>query len=69
MYEAVAAALLKRAGPKLEHQTYKQICGEFHAASAFGFSIAVKLAREKNCGVLLYTLSLRGAKAICCVQP
>ena len=69
MYEAVAAALLKRAGNKLEHQTYKQLCGEFHSASAFGFSIAVKLAREKNCGVLLYTLSQRGAKALCVVQP
>jgi 3-oxoacyl-(acyl-carrier-protein) synthase len=69
MYEAVATALLKRAGNKMEHQTYKQSCGEFHSASAFGFSIAVKLAREKNCGVLLYTLSQRGAKALCLVQP
>jgi hypothetical protein len=69
MYEAVATALLKRAGGKLEHQTYKQLCGEFHSASAFGFSVAVKLAREKNCGVLLYTLSQRGAKALCVVQP
>jgi 3-oxoacyl-(acyl-carrier-protein) synthase len=69
MYEAVVSALLKRAGKKLEHQTYKQLCGEFHAASAFGFSLAVKLARETNCGVLLYTLSQRGAKALCVVQP
>ncbi len=68
-YSAVAAALSKRAGRKLEHQTYKQLCGEFHSASGFGFSVAVNLAREKKCGVLLYTLSLRGAKAICCVQP
>ncbi len=67
-YESVAAELAKRAG-KMEHQTYKQLCGEFHAASAFGFSQAVKLAQEKNCGVLLYTLSLRGAKAICLVEP
>jgi hypothetical protein len=69
MYEAVAAALLKRAGKKLEHQTYKQLCGEFHSASAFGFSIAVNLAREQKRSVLLYTLSQRGAKALCCVQP
>jgi hypothetical protein len=61
--------LSKRAGKNLEHQTYKQLCGEFHSASAFGFSLAVKLAREKNCGVLLYTLSLRGAKAICLIEP
>ena len=69
MYEAVAAALQNRAGKNLEHQTYKQLCGEFHSASAFGFSIAVNLAREKNCGVLLYTLSQRGAKAVCLVEP
>jgi 3-oxoacyl-[acyl-carrier-protein] synthase II len=69
LYEAIALALPERAGKKLEHQTYKQLCGEFHAASAFGFSLAVKLAHEKKCGVLLYTLSLRGAKALCVVQP
>ena len=68
-YAAVAAALSKRAGRALEHQTYKQLCGEFHAASAFGFSVAVNLVRQGRRGVLLYTLSPRGAKAICCVQP
>ena len=69
LYESVAAELSLRSGKNLEHQTYKQLCGEFHSASAFGFSIAVQLAREKNCGVLLYTLSLRGAKAMCVVAP
>jgi hypothetical protein len=68
-YSAVAAALSARIGRALEHQTYKQHCGEFHSASGYGFSVAVNLAREKKCGVLLYTLSPRGAKAICCVQP
>jgi 3-oxoacyl-(acyl-carrier-protein) synthase len=68
-YSAVAAALSKRAGRPLEHQTYKQLCGEFHSASAFGFSVAVDLVRQRQCGVLLYTLSTRGAKAICCIQP
>ncbi|HEY5344826.1 MAG TPA: hypothetical protein VIK62_00610, partial [Verrucomicrobiae bacterium] len=68
-YIAVAAALAARAGRPLEHQTYKQHCGEFHSASAFGFSVAVELARAKKCGVLLYTLSPRGGKALCCVQP
>ena len=63
-YESVAAELSALAGKNLEHQTYKQHCGEFHSASAFGFSQAIKIAREKNCGVLLYTLSLRGAKAV-----
>ena len=69
MYQSVASALQKSAGKNLEHQTYKQLCGEFHSASAFGFSFAVNLAREKNCGVLLYTLSQRGAKAICLIEP
>lgn len=68
-YSAVVAALSARAGRPLEHQTYKQFCGEFHSASGYGFSVAVKIVREKKCGVLLYTLSPRGAKAICCVQP
>jgi 3-oxoacyl-(acyl-carrier-protein) synthase len=68
-YAAVATALSKRAGRKLEHQTYKQLCGEFHSASGYGFSVAVEMARGKKCGVLLYTLSPRGAKAICCIQP
>jgi 3-oxoacyl-[acyl-carrier-protein] synthase I len=67
-YAAVVAALSAHAGRTLEHQTYKQLCGEFHAASAFGFSVAVELVRQGHRGVLLYTLSPRGAKAICCVQ-
>jgi 3-oxoacyl-(acyl-carrier-protein) synthase len=69
LYEAVASALSSRAGRKLEHQTYKQHCGEFHSASAFGFSVAMGLARQKKCGVLLYTLAPRGGKAVCCIQP
>jgi 3-oxoacyl-(acyl-carrier-protein) synthase len=69
LYSAVVSALSDRAGRKLDHQTYKQLCGEYHAASAFGFSVAVDLARRSRRGVLLFTLSPRGAKAICCVQP
>jgi len=61
-YESVAAAL------SLEHRAYKQTCGEFHSASAFGFAAAVDLVKNGARGVLLYTLALRGAKAICCVQ-
>ena len=68
LYESVVSAL-KPGGNALEHQTYKQFCGEFHSASAFGFSLAVKLAKERQCGVLLYTLSLHGAKALCVVRP
>ena len=69
MYQAVAAALSKRAGRTVEHQTYKQLCGEYHSASGFGFSVAVNVAREQQRGVLLYTLSQRGSKALCFVQP
>ena len=69
LYESVVTALNERGGKPLEHQTYKQLCGEFHAASAFGFSLAVKLAQERQCGVLLYTLSQHGAKALCVVAP
>jgi 3-oxoacyl-(acyl-carrier-protein) synthase len=69
LYASVAAALSKRAGRELEHQTYKQLCGEFHSASAFGFSVAVDLVRGGRHGVLLYTLALRGAKALCFFQP
>jgi hypothetical protein len=68
-YAAVVVALSKRAGRNLEHQTYKHLCGEFHSASAFGFSVAVDLARQSRRGVLLYTLALRGGKAVCCVAP
>ena len=32
-------------------------------------SVAVELAHRSRRGVLLYTLSLRGAKAVCCVEP
>lgn len=69
LYEAVTAALSARAGRVIEHQTYKQHCGEFHSASAFGFSVAVELVRQRGRGVLLYTLSARGGKAVCCLQP
>jgi len=69
LYDSIAKELSERAGKNLEHQTYKQDCGEFHAASAFGFSVAINLAREKKCGVLLVTLSQRGGKAVCLVEP
>ena len=69
LYAAVAAELSARAGRTLEHRTYKQLCGEFHSASAFGFSVAVELVQKGSRGVLMYTLAARGAKAICCVQP
>ncbi|MEY2428668.1 MAG: 3-oxoacyl-[acyl-carrier-protein] synthase [Verrucomicrobiota bacterium] len=68
-YTDVVAVLSKLSGRALEQQTYKQHCGEFHAASAFGFSVAVGLAQQRKCGVLLYTLARGGAKAICLLQP
>lgn len=69
LYAAVASALSLRTGRQLDHQTYKQHCGEFHAASAYGFSVALDLVRHGCRGVLMYTLSRRGAKAICHLQP
>jgi 3-oxoacyl-(acyl-carrier-protein) synthase len=68
-YAAVMSALSRRVGRNLRHDTYKQTCGEFHSASAFGFSVAVRLVQEGSRGVLLYTLSPHGAKAVCCVEP
>ena len=68
-YTAVGAQLASRSGGRITTRTYKQQCGEFHSASAFGFAQAVQLAQEHRCGVLLYTLSLRGAKALCLVEP
>lgn len=68
-YEAVLEALSIRAKRALEHRTYKQDCGEFHSASAFGFAAAVDLVRNGSRGVLLYTLSPRGAKALTFIEP
>jgi 3-oxoacyl-(acyl-carrier-protein) synthase len=68
-YQAVASALAIQAGRKLEHQTYKQRSGEFFSASGLGFAAAVELVRQRGCGVLLYTLSPRGGKALCLLQP
>ena len=68
-YEVVSEEISRRAGRVIEHQTYKQLCGEFYSASAFGFSVAVRLANERQCSVLLYTLSPRGGKALCLIQP
>lgn len=69
MYERFAVALSERAGRKLRHQPYKDRCGEFHSASGFGFSVAVDLARKGAKGVLMYTLAVRGGKALCVVRP
>jgi 3-oxoacyl-(acyl-carrier-protein) synthase len=61
------AAVVERL--KLRHQTYKHLCGDFYAASAFGFAQAVELVRAGSRGVVLYTLSVSGGKAVCCVSP
>ncbi len=68
-YLEVVAELNRHRSQKLEHQTYKQDCGEFPAASGVGFIRAVTAARERGCRVLLYTLAWRGGKAICLVEP
>jgi 3-oxoacyl-(acyl-carrier-protein) synthase len=68
-YDAVIVALSKRIGRTIVQPTYKQHCGEIYSASALGFAKAIELARAQQQPVLLYTLSLRGSKALCCVEP
>jgi hypothetical protein len=68
-YRAVAELISELAGHEVEHRTYKQLCGEFASASAFGFAQAVEWVRERQRGALLYTLSPRGGKALCCIEP
>jgi Beta-ketoacyl synthase, N-terminal domain len=68
-YRSVAAALSVQTGRMLEHRTYKQDCGEFGAASAFGFAAAVEWVREQQRGALLYTLCPRGGKSVCLIEP
>lgn len=68
-YNEVIAELTRRTGRHFTICHYKQDCGEFYSASAYGFSVAVELAQKNQHSVLLYTLSLRGGKALCCVAP
>ena len=68
LYADAVAALSARAGRALEHRMYKHLCGDHYSASGFGFSQAVELVRANRGGVLLYTLSPSGAKAVCCVR-
>ncbi|MEP6663137.1 MAG: beta-ketoacyl-[acyl-carrier-protein] synthase family protein [Verrucomicrobiota bacterium] len=68
-YQKVLLALAALCVTPLQHKSYKPFCGEFHSASAFGFSMAVDLVRGGSRGVLLYTLGLRGAKALSSIQP
>ena len=68
-YAAIAAALSAQSGGKIAHQTYKEHCGEFYSASAYGFAVAVELAKSKHQRILLYTLAARGGKAACVIEP
>ncbi len=68
-FQSVVSGLSTRAGRTLVHRTYKQDCGEFGAASAFGFAAAVEWVHANQQVALLYTLSPRGGKAICCIEP
>ncbi|MEI6083896.1 MAG: beta-ketoacyl-[acyl-carrier-protein] synthase family protein [Verrucomicrobiota bacterium] len=65
--DAMYAGVVQELG--LEHQTYRQLCGDHYSASAFGFAEAVKLVQAGKRGVLLYTLAIGGGKAVCCVLP
>jgi len=44
LYEALSVRAFGTTGGKLRPNTYKERCGEFHAASAFGFSTAVGIS-------------------------
>ena len=68
-YAAVVDKIPHRAGRTIEHETYKSACGEFYSASGFGFAAAVKAATERRLRVLLYTLSPRGGKGLCLIEP
>jgi hypothetical protein len=69
LYEQLVSAMRRRCGAGLRHETYKDQCGEFHSASAFGFSRAVELVRHGAKGVAMYTLAERGSKALCVIRP
>lgn len=69
MYQQLTSVVIEFSGGSLRHESYKQRCGEFHAASAFGFARAVELVRSGAKGVLTYTLAARGSKALCVVCP
>jgi hypothetical protein len=68
-YHSVLAALNVRARRTIDHRTYKQVSGECYSASALGFAAAVELIRQRRCDILLYTLSARGWKSLCWLQP
>lgn len=68
-YLSVVTEISRLADGGIEHQTYKSACGEFYSASGFGFAAAIQAVTERRVGVLLYTLSPRGGKALCLVEP
>ncbi len=68
-YTAMAREISARARRIIEHETYKSACGEFYSASGFGFAAAVRAAAERRLRLLLYTLSPRGGKAVCLIEP
>ena len=73
-YQAVAAALSRLAGRPVACGAYKQSCGEFHSASAFGLLTAIGLVRGEIAAkhpcktIVLLTLSPTGTKGMCCVR-
>jgi 3-oxoacyl-[acyl-carrier-protein] synthase II len=69
LYQQLVSEVQRRRGVGLRHETYKDQCGEFHSASAFGFSRAVELVRKGAKGVVVYTLAERGSKALSVIRP
>lgn len=45
VYRSVADELSRRSGASIPHGSFKQLCGEHHAAPAFGFSLAALILK------------------------
>ncbi len=81
-YTAVADELSQRVGRRIVGAAYKHACGEHASASAFGMLTAIGLVRglirpawclapeptASPRAVLLYTVSPRGDRSLCCVS-
>jgi hypothetical protein len=68
-YQQFLTAAIKSCGSGAYQEMYKDRCGEYHSASGFGFARAVDLVQAGAKGVLMYTLSARGSKAMCVIRP
>ena len=68
-YQQIAAAVRERYGSMLRHEIYKDRGGEFHSASAFGFSKALELVGNGAKGVAMYTARFPWQQGAVCNPP